>query len=375
MRVSTSSDPRLEAMFGGGNFTDASARPMVAVRRDRVPMWVLAAIAGLAAILLFWALESRRSAPAPLNAGSRTPAFPLEAPPPLVLPPQYRDNRFGPDQSIPVQISRPGAFGPAPVAVQPFRPTAGRSGQTSSPPYAPVSPPFGGVQGGAAMVIDSSGSPGSAMTPTGSMTASAGGASPLQIGAPATRVRSTTFANPTNTVAQGVLIPAVLETAFHSTSAGYARAIVSRDVRGFDGKKVLIPRGSRLIGEYRGDIGPSQSRAVINWTRLIRGDGVTISLSSPAVDPMGRGGVRARVNDHLFERITNSLLQSTVGMAGSQLQSNRNSVVVAVPGAVNAASEGASAGETMRTLSVPAGTSISVFVAQDLEFQDDLGQP
>jgi type IV secretion system protein VirB10 len=167
----------------------------------------------------------------------------------------------------------------------------------------------------------------------------------------------------------------VLETAFHSTSAGYARAIVSRDIRGFDGTRVLIPRGSRLIGEYRGTIQPGQTRAVINWTRLIRGDGVTISLNSPAVDPMGRGGIRARVNNHLLERVTNTVLQSTIGAASSLLRSNRNSVILAVPGSADVAQDAGLTGDTLRTLSVPPATSISVFVAQDLEFDEDMGRP
>ena len=68
------------------------------------------------------------------------------------------------------------------------------------------------------------------------------------------RVRAGVFANRATTVAQGTLIPAVLETAFNSTRPGLARAIVSRDVRGFDGTRILIPRGSRLIGEYRSDV-------------------------------------------------------------------------------------------------------------------------
>jgi type IV secretion system protein VirB10 len=51
---------------------------------------------------------------------------------------------------------------------------------------------------------------------------------------------ATRMAAPTLTVAQGTLIPAVLETAIDSDLPGYARAVVSQDVRGFDGTRVLI---------------------------------------------------------------------------------------------------------------------------------------
>lgn len=183
-----------------------------------------------------------------------------------------------------------------------------------------------------------------------------------------TRARASSLANPAQTVAQGAVIPAVLETAFNSSQAGFARAIVSRDVRSFDGSRILIPRGSRLIGEYRAEVGQSQNRATIIWTRLLRGDGVTIALNSPAVDPLGRGGVRAKVNNHLFQRVTNGLLQSIFSVASNlALTSSRTNVILA-PGGMNSAPTMPADSQPMRTLSVPAGTSISVFVAQDLEF-------
>jgi type IV secretion system protein VirB10 len=50
------------------------------------------------------------------------------------------------------------------------------------------------------------------------------------------RVRASGIANRSMTVAQGSLIPAVLETGLDSTKPGFVRAIVSRDVRGFDAR-------------------------------------------------------------------------------------------------------------------------------------------
>lgn len=78
------------------------------------------------------------------------------------------------------------------------------------------------------------------------------------------------------TITQGATIPGVLETALSSDLPGYTRAVVSRDVRSFDGKAVLIPRGSRLIGQYRSALSLGQSRVFVIWTRVIRPDGVSI---------------------------------------------------------------------------------------------------
>jgi type IV secretion system protein VirB10 len=184
------------------------------------------------------------------------------------------------------------------------------------------------------------------------------------------RARAGVLANRATTVPQGTLIQAVLETAFDSTRPGFARAIVSRDVRGFDGTRVLIPRGSRLIGEYRSEAAPGQRRALVNWFRLIRPDGVTIAIGSPAADPLGRGGIRANVNSHFFERFAAAILQSALDI-GVNLASTAGggTVIIGVPGTI----QGSTAQITqpqqiVPTLTVPQGRSISIFVARDLDF-------
>ena len=170
------------------------------------------------------------------------------------------------------------------------------------------------------------------------------------------------------TVPQGTLIPAVLETAFNSTGSGFARALVQRDVYGFDGSRVLIPRGSRLIGEYKSDTAPGQKRAFVTWTRLIRPDGVTIAIGSPTTDPVGVGGVRAKVDSHFFERFAASFLQTAMLIGGNiAARSVGDSVVVALPGSFPNATP-TPATQIPPTLSVRQGTSISVFVARDLDF-------
>jgi len=132
---------------------------------------------------------------------------------------------------------------------------------------------------------------------------------------------------------------------------------------------VLIPRGSRLIGEYRSDVQPGQKRALVNWIRLIRPDGVTIAIGSPAGDPLGRGGIRARVNSHFFERFAGAILQSAldigVNLAG---RAAGNGTVVVVPSTAQGATQIIQPAQITPTLTVRQGTSISIFVARDLDF-------
>lgn len=172
------------------------------------------------------------------------------------------------------------------------------------------------------------------------------------------------------TVPQGTLIPAVLETALDSTRPGQARALVSKDVRGFDGTRVLIPRGSRLFGEYRADLQPGQNRALVQWTRLIRPDGVSIALDSPAADALGRAGVKGQVNSHFFERFGSALLQSTLDLGVNiAARSVGDGTFVYVPtGALGGAGAAIQPRQVQPTLKVRQGARVTVFVSRDLDF-------
>ncbi|MER9469766.1 type IV secretion system protein VirB10 [Mesorhizobium sp. M0482] len=116
-------------------------------------------------------------------------------------------------------------------------------------------------------------------------------------------------------VAQGTMIKGVLETAIQSDLAGMVRAVVSEDVWSFDGRRVLIPAGSRLIGEYRSGLATGQTRVFIVWTRLLRSDGLSVQLGSTGTDELGRSGMPGEVDNHYFERFGSAILLSVVGGA------------------------------------------------------------
>ncbi|MDE2116238.1 MAG: type IV secretion system protein VirB10, partial [Hyphomicrobiales bacterium] len=119
-------------------------------------------------------------------------------------------------------------------------------------------------------------------------------------------------------VAQGTTIPAILESAIDSGLPGMVRAITSDDVWSFDGRRVLIPSGTHLIGQYKSGIAQGQTRVFIVWTRLLRPDGVSVQLGSPGTDAMGRAGNGGMVDNHYLERFGSSILLSVIGGA-SQL--------------------------------------------------------
>lgn len=359
MTAPTSTDPRLDPRAQG----TADIRPQVA-RASRGPsMLIMGGGLGAAALLLFVALESRRAAmqspetvrPADTAAATREPP-PLYIPPalPAEAPAQPVATAPATPQTVPFVLPQPPIRQQRPEFI-PQPPVIIQQQPVLPPP--PMPEPRGDAPG--ALVLDRSGPQESAAV------ASADGAASAQL--PGARVTASTLANRSTTIAQGTLIPAVLETGFDSTKAGFARAIVSRDVRSFDGTRILIPRGSRLTGDYAGGAEAGQRRAIINWTRLVRPDGVTIAIGSPATDAVGRNGVRAQVNSHLLQRIFPALLQSALDI-GVNLASRpaNGSVLLALPNSGSQALNGQNG--PAPTLSVRPGTSIAVFVTRDLDF-------
>jgi type IV secretion system protein VirB10 len=228
------------------------------------------------------------------------------------------------------------------------------------------------------LVFDGSNAPSSMVSAGPNTPRDANGAPQLLAGATPTRgiigdnasVRSTRIAEPAMTVVQGTLIPAVLETAIDTDVPGYVRAVVSQDVRSFDGSRVLIPRSSRLIGEYKGVTQAGQRRAYLMWTRLVRPDGVSVALASPAADFSGQAGIGGQVNSHFFSRFGSAILLSILGGASTLATGGASTVVVS--GGQSAASTAIQQnGNRGPTIKVRQGEPIRVFTARDLIFGED----
>ncbi|MDF2119196.1 type IV secretion system protein VirB10 [Roseiarcaceae bacterium H3SJ34-1] len=120
-------------------------------------------------------------------------------------------------------------------------------------------------------------------------------------------------------VAQGTMVRGVLETAVQSDLPGMVRAVVTENVWSFDGRRVLIPAGSRLVGEYKSGIAQGQTRVFVVWTRMLRSDGVSVQLGSNGTDDLGRAGNAGFVDNHYLERFGSAIMLSIVGGAAQFL--------------------------------------------------------
>jgi type IV secretion system protein VirB10 len=337
---------------------------MVAVRRQDRSAWWFAGGALIATVLLFSALEARRQGgeQAKDQATASTSFAAPEAIPELVVPTSPAEPSralIGPD-GWPEPGSQQQRTA-TPVIQPQSRPQVSRSTYQPQPTYADSS-----YQAPPAPYPNGPGASGPAFeTPPAPIGGAAASGS--------SRVMAGRLENLSTTVIQGTLINAVLETALDSTRPGQTRAVVTRDVYGFDGKRLLIPRGTRLYGSYEADVAQGQQRAQIHWTRLLRPDGVSVALDSPAADPLGRAGVAGKVNNHFFQRLGNALLGTTANL-GSALVTRSiapsSPVVVAVPGATQSVSQSVTPSSTqiVPTLTVRQGTRITVFVQHDLDF-------
>jgi type IV secretion system protein VirB10 len=114
---------------------------------------------------------------------------------------------------------------------------------------------------------------------------------------------------------QGEMIPGILETAINSDLPGQVRAVTSSDVWSADGRRVLIPSGTRLVGEYRAGVARGQKRVFIVWTRMIRSDGTSVALGSFGTDALGRSGLTGYVDNKYLERFGSAILLTVAGGA------------------------------------------------------------
>ena len=241
---------------------ESVSRPVVRMPRQGLPGGVIAALAVAAALLLFIVLNAQRRQRAIVQRAPTDATF--TSPPPLALPPE-------PSSAGPPLPAQPPTIVtsllprlPAPAPVLPLPRSLGTVPViVAAPPSAPTAvAPTEEAQprrlNAPALVVDAAGdaTDAPASAPTSAAGSSTRGAA-AQDDSPA---RAGTIRNQSYTVPIGTLIPIVLETPIDTARPGLVRAVASGDTRGFDGRHILIPRGSRLIGEYQADVRPGQNQ-------------------------------------------------------------------------------------------------------------------
>jgi type IV secretion system protein VirB10 len=191
---------------------------------------------------------------------------------------------------------------------------------------------------------------------------------------PSSVTQAEVIANPSNTVIQGTMIQAVMETALDSSLPGQTRAIISEDVFSYDGSRLLIPRGSRLIGRYRSGIEIAQRRVTIAWDRIILPTDQTIRISAFGGDELGRSGVTGFVDTRFTQRFGSaaliSIISATPSAAAAQVEDETTAEVLEDVGDDLADATDSVISEYLSigpVIHVDQGTRVTVMVDRDLE--------
>lgn len=130
-------------------------------------------------------------------------------------------------------------------------------------------------------------------------------------------IMPTKISDLSRTILQGKIINAALETAIDTDIPSDIRAVITRDVFAEEGKNILIPKGSRIIGTYSTNVTTGQTRVTINWNRIIRVDGMSLNITSIAADRLGRAGVQGEVDNRYAQRLANTFLSSVLSVGTS----------------------------------------------------------
>ena len=117
----------------------------------------------------------------------------------------------------------------------------------------------------------------------------------------------------------GSVVPAALITGIRSDVPGQVLAQVTQDIRdSVSGHYLLVPKGSRLIGQYDNGISFGQSRILLVWSRLILPSGKSIRLDNQsAADARGFAGLQDKTDYH-WAGVVNAAAISTLLGIGAQ---------------------------------------------------------
>jgi len=179
----------------------------------------------------------------------------------------------------------------------------------------------------------------------------------------------------------GTVIAAALITGINSDLPGQILATVTEPV--YDtrlGKYLLIPQGTRLIGEYDSQVAFGQRRVLLVWNRLIFPDASSLTLDRLAgVDAAGNAGLEDGIDRHWRQLLGGAALSTLIGVAAELAAPDRSNgqgqVVVSTRQSVQDSINQVGQELTRRnlnvqpTLTIRAGYPLRVIVSKDFVLQ------
>lgn len=332
-------------------------------RLNRRAIGFLVAIVLLLLVLAFLLLKTATSPRQTAKPHTET----LVVPQPPQLPPSSRPQSIA-AASIP---AAPASAGITPVPALPVLPAG-----------TPRKPLLSQSQGPSLLERREMAAQGGGEQPGGAPSATAPESTPLggKYGKPTS---ATQVVNPDTLLMQGTIIRCVLQTRIISDIPGFSSCIVTDPVYSFDGKHMLLPKGSKVLGQY--DSGPVGSRIAVVWNRIVTPTGINVNMASPGIDNLGGSGLPGYLDSHWPSRVSSALLISlmsdaflyegekhgptttAIGAGGFAVQSPFQSNTAQTLQDLSRQAVQQSANRPA-TLTINQGSIISIYVARDVDF-------
>lgn len=195
--------------------------------------------------------------------------------------------------------------------------------------------------------------------------------------------------HPSMLLVRGTYLRCALASRLVSDLQGYASCVLVEPAYAVDGRNVLLPKGTRLLGQYASGASVGD-RLEVRWDRALTPDGLDVVLGGSGTDTLGGAGHLGKGSSHWGERIASAMLISILSdgfkyaaakngpreteiYAGGTVVSepfNSNTAQAAQALAEQALSQGAG---RPRTVVIKQGTLLNVYVTEDIDFNEVLG--
>lgn len=178
---------------------------------------------------------------------------------------------------------------------------------------------------------------------------------------------------------EGMILETVLINRLEGSFTGPVECLVSADVFSNDRQHLLIPAGSKLIGETKKVDAFGQSRLAVAFHRLLMPDGYSVSLDQfKGLDQVGDTGLRDQVNNHYLRIFGVSL---AIGALGAVAESGTSGPLTASGSDLMRQGFAQSTAQSsaqildkflnlMPTITIREGHRVKVFLASDLALPD-----
>jgi type IV secretory pathway VirB10-like protein len=172
-------------------------------------------------------------------------------------------------------------------------------------------------------------------------------------------------------------IPVVLYTELKSElSSQKVIAQVEQDIYGDHGRKILIPKGSKIVGAYQAFDEIGDTRLQIAWNRILTPNGINITIASETVDQEGASGSTGIIDKRHGDRYGAALLFSTISALAQLSVDTEDENQAAAADAFTG-----EFGQTTATLiqegldmtprvNIPRGTRLNVSILTDIWFKE-----